>query len=80
MKTYEEIGKAISQGYLFIKDRKYYITEVKRIGGATIFIITNESGTLGAGVDAQSDNWTAELIMSAENRIWLETIAELDFF
>lgn len=79
MRTYEEIGKAITQGFLFINNEKYCITEVKRMGGASIFIIENESGTLGAGVDAQFGTWTAEPVPSAEDKIRLEVLADLGY-
>lgn len=79
MRTYEEIGKAITQGFLFINGKKYYITEVKRIGGASIFIITNESETLSAGVDAQSETWTAEPAPSAEDKIRLDILTQLGY-
>ena len=79
MRTNEEIGKAITQGFLFIDNEKYYITEVKRMGGASIFIIENESGTLSAGVDAQFGTWTAEPTLSAEDKIRLEVLADLGY-
>lgn len=79
MRTNEEIGKAVTQGFLFINGEKYYITEVKRVGGASIFIIIDESATLSAGVDTQSDNWTAEPAPSAEDKIRLEVLAELGY-
>ena len=79
MRTNEEIGKAITQGFLFIDNEKYYITEVKRIGGASIFIITDENVTLSAGVDTQSETWTTEPTLSAEDKIRLEVLAELGY-
>lgn len=79
MRTNEEIGKAITQGFLFIDNEKYYITEVKRIGGASIFIIINESETLSAGVNAQSETWTTEPTLSAEDKIRLEVLTDLGY-
>ena len=79
MRTNEEIGKVITQGFLFIDNEKYYITEVKRFGGASIFMITNENRTLSAGVNAQSETWTTEPTLSAEDKIRLEILTQLGY-
>lgn len=68
MRTNEEIAKAVIQGFLFIDNEKYYITEVKGVRGASIFIITNKSGTSSAGVNVQSGVWTAEPTLCAEDK------------
>ena len=80
MRTYEEIAKAVIQGFLFIDNEKYYITEVKCVrGGASIFMLVNESGTLSARVKVQSEIWTAEPVLSAEDKARLEVLAELGY-
>lgn len=79
MRAYEEIGKAITQGFLFMNGNKYYITEIQRICGENIFTITDENRTLNAGVNIQSDNWTAEPVLSAEDIIRLEILTELGY-
>ena len=80
MRTYEEIAKVVIQGFLFIDNEKYYITEVKCVrGGASIFMIKNESETLSAGVNVQSGVWTAEPTLSAEDKARLEVLAELGY-
>ena len=80
MRTYEEIAKVVIQGFLFIDNEKYYITEVKGVrGGASIFMITNKSGTLSAGVNVKSGAWTTELTLSAEDKARLEVLAELGY-
>lgn len=79
MRINEEIGKAITQGFLFINNKKYYITEVKRIGGASIFIIIDESGTLSAGVDVQSETWTTKPTLSAKDKIRLDILIQLGY-
>lgn len=79
MRTYEEIAKVVIQGFLFIDNEKYYITEVKRVHGASIFMITNESGTLSAGVNVKSGGWTVEPVLSAEDKARLEVLTELGY-
>ena len=79
MRTNEEIGRAITQGFLFIDNEKYYITEVKRIGGASIFIIENESRTMSAGANVKSGGWTVEPVLSAEDKARLEVLTELGY-
>ena len=80
MRTYEEIAKVVIQGFLFIDNEKYYITEVKGVrGGASIFMITNESRTMSAGVNVKSGAWTAEPVLSAEDKARLEVLAELGY-
>ena len=79
MRTYEEIGKAITQGFLFINNEKYYITEVNRVHGASIFMITDESRTFITRVNVQSGAWTAEPTLSAEDKARLEVLAELGY-
>ena len=79
MRTYEEIVKVVIQGFLFIDNEKYYITEVKSVRGASIFMITNESGTLSAGVNVKSGAWTAEPVLSAEDKARLEVLTELGY-
>ena len=79
MRTYEEIGKAITQGFLFINNEKYYITEVKSVRGASIFMITDESRTFITRVNVQSGAWTTEPTLSAEDKARLEVLAELGY-
>lgn len=80
MRTYEEIAKVVIQGFLFIDNEKYYITEVKCVrGGASIFMITNESGTMSVGVNVQSGAWTAEPVLSVEDKARLEVLTELGY-
>ena len=79
MRTYEEIGKAITQGFLFINNEKYYITEVKSVRGASIFMITDESRTFITRVNVQSGTWTTEPTLSAEDKARLEVLAELGY-
>ena len=79
MRTYEEIAKVVIQGFLFIDNEKYYITEVKSVRGASIFVITDESRTSIAGVNVQSGAWTAEPVLSAEDKIRLDILNQLGY-
>ena len=76
MRTYEEIGKAITQGFLFIDNEKYYITKIEKAHGENFFMITNK---MNGSIDVQSDNWTAEPTLCAEDKIRLEVLAELGY-
>lgn len=79
MRTYEEIAKVVIQGFLFIDNEKYYIIEVKSVRGASIFMITNESRTMSAGVNVKSGAWTAEPVLSAEDKIRLDILNQLGY-
>lgn len=77
MRTYEEIGKVVTQGFLFIDNEKYHITEVKRFGGESFFMIDGKA--LSAGVKVQSGGWTVEPVLSAEDKARLEVLTELGY-
>ena len=79
MRTNEEIGKAITQRFLFIDNKKYYIIKVQVVDNDSVFILSNENGTISSGLNTQSDSWTTEPTLSAEDKIRLDILNQLGY-